>query len=58
MPEETRIIKIEIDAEPTQKAAISLQSLADANRKLREERKNLDITTAEGRKQIELITSH
>lgn len=55
MPEETRIIKIEIDAEPTQKAAISLQSLADANRKLREERKNLDITTAEGRKQIELI---
>lgn len=55
MADETRIIKIEIDTGDTQKAAISLQSLTDANKKLREERKSLDITTAEGQKQIELI---
>lgn len=53
--EETRIIKIEIDAGPVERAAVSIKSLTEANKKLREERKALDITTAEGQKQIELI---
>lgn len=54
--EETRIIKIEVEGGPSvDKAAISLKTLTEANKKLREERKNLDITTAEGQKQIELI---
>lgn len=56
MSEETRIIKIEVEGGPSvDKAAISLKSLTEANKKLREERKDLDITTEEGRKQIELI---
>lgn len=55
MADETKIIKIEIDTGPTEQAAISIKSLTDANKKLREERKLLDITTDEGRKRIELI---
>lgn len=55
MADETRIIKIEIDAGPVERAAISIKTLTDANKKLREERKSLDITTAHGQKQIELI---
>ncbi len=55
MAEETRIVKIEVDAGPVEKAAISIKTLTDANKKLREERKNLDITTEEGRKEIERI---
>jgi len=52
---ETRIIKIEIDTGPVEKAAISIKSLTDANKKLREERKLLDVTTKDGQKQIDLI---
>src|SRR5258705_7081680 len=55
MADETRIIKIEIDAGPVERAAVSIKTLTDANKKLREERKALDITTADGQKQIELI---
>lgn len=55
MADETRIIKIEIDAGPVERAAVSIKTLTDANKKLREERKSLDITTAHGQKQIELI---
>lgn len=56
MSEETRIIKIEVEGGPSvDKAAISLKSLTEANKKLREERKTLDITTEEGKRQIEAI---
>lgn len=57
MADETRIIKIEIDTGPTEQAAISIKSLTDANRKLREERKLLDITTDDGRKRIDAINA-
>lgn len=53
--EETRIIRIEIDTGPTEKAAISIQSLTEANKKLREERKKLDLTTKEGQESIDRI---
>lgn len=55
MADETKIIKIEIDTGPTEKAAISLKSLMEANKKLREERKLLDITTKEGKAAIDAI---
>jgi hypothetical protein len=55
MADETKIIKIEIDTGPSEKAAISIKSLTDANRKLREERKLLDITTKEGKDAIDKI---
>lgn len=56
MAEETILIKVEVDGGPNvEKAAVSIQSLTDANKKLREERKRIDITTAEGQKQIEAI---
>lgn len=57
MADETKIIKIEIDTGPTEQAAISIKSLTDANRKLREERKLLDITTDDGRKRIDAINA-
>lgn len=55
MADETKIIRIEIDTGPIEKAAISIQSLTEANKKLRQERKELDITTEEGRQSIERI---
>ncbi len=55
MADETKIIKIEIDTGPVDKAVTSIKSLTDANRALREERKNLDITTVEGKKRIDEI---
>lgn len=57
MADETKILKIEIDTGPTEQAAISIKSLTDANRKLREERKLLDITTDDGRKRIDAINA-
>lgn len=55
MADETKIIKIEIDTGAVDKAVTSIKSLTDANRALREERKNLDITTADGKKRIDEI---
>jgi len=57
MADETKIIKIEIDTGPTEQAAISIKSLTDANRKLREERKLIDITTKEGKAAIDAINA-
>lgn len=55
MAEETKIIRLEIDTGPVEKAAVSIQSLTEANKKLRAERKALDITTAEGKQRIDEI---
>ncbi len=59
MADETRIIRIEVDGgDNVEKAVVSLKSLTEENKRLREARKNLDITTAEGRKEIESINKN
>lgn len=55
MADETRIVKIEIDTGPTEQATTSIKSLTEANKKLREERKNTSIVTAEGKQRIDEI---
>lgn len=54
MADETRIIKIEIDGGgEAEKAVVTLKSLSEENKRLREERSKVNIATAEGVKQVE-----
>lgn len=57
MADETRIVRIEIDNGGPEKATTTIKGLAEANKKLREERSKLDFTTAEGKKRIDEINA-
>ena len=55
MADETKILKIEIDASSLEDATVTIGKLTEANKKLRAERKNVDLSTAEGKKRIDEI---
>lgn len=56
MAEETQVLRIEVAGrEDIDKSVVSLGALTEANKKLREERKNLDVSTQEGKARIDQL---
>lgn len=51
------LIDIQLDTSDIDKSVVSLKTLAEANKKLREERKQVNIATEEGRKQVEQLNA-